>query len=222
MPQRKSKKSSKEQSLIDIKIKQLKIAANKAESKKEDIFLVNQALKGNQSAYEKLMKKYKPPISFMLLKFVQDKDEIEDMVQEVFINTFKALKTYKREYSFFSWIYKIAMNKGIDNLRKKKIHALSINKPIETKDGSLYYELPDSTYEPDRHIIAKEKAALVQWAIEQLPAKYKRVIIMRHQEEKDYSEIAKELKLPIGTVKVHIFRARELLNKYLKNKIHHY
>lgn len=216
------KKIQTDDKIISLKLKEIKIASDKAESKKEDIQLVEQALKGNQAAYERLMKKYKSTISFVLLRIIQDKSEVEDIVQEVFINTFKSLSTYKKQYSFFSWIYKIAMNKGIDYLRKKKLQTFSIDKPISTKNGELQLEIPDSTYEPDKQIIASERAAIVQWAIEQLPAKYKKVIIMRHQEEKDYSEIAKELKLPIGTVKVHIFRARELLNKYLRNKIRHY
>lgn len=222
MPKRKKIQNSEDDKIISLRLKQIKLASNKAESKKEDIQLVEQALKGNQFAYDKLMKKYRSTISFVLLRIIQDKSEVEDIVQEVFINTFKSLNTYKKQYSFFSWIYKIALNKGIDYLRKKKLQTFSINKPINTKNGEMQFELPDSTYEPDKQIIASERAALVQWAIEQLPAKYKKVIIMRHQEEKDYAEIAKELKLPIGTVKVHIFRARELLNKYLRNKIRHY
>ncbi|RCK75225.1 MAG: RNA polymerase sigma factor SigW [Ignavibacteriae bacterium] len=222
MPKKKNIPKIEDEQIINLKLKELKLASDKIESRKEDIALVNQALRGNQAAYEKLMKKYKSTISFVLLRIIQDKNEVEDIVQEVFINTFKSLKTYKKQYSFFSWIYKIAMNKGIDYLRKKKLQTFSIDKPIKTKDGDLHFELPDSTYEPDKQLIASERAALVHWAIEQLPAKYKKVIIMRHQEEKDYAEIAKELKLPIGTVKVHIFRARELLNKYLKNRIRHY
>jgi RNA polymerase sigma factor (sigma-70 family) len=197
-------------------------SAEKVESRKEDLKLINQALRGNQSSYVRLMKKYKSTIQHVLFRVVQDPDEVEDITQEVFINAFKSLKSFKKEYSFFSWIYKIALNKGIDYLRKRKIQTFSLSKPIESDESDYRYEIPDSTYEPDKHIIAKERAALIQGAIDKLPAKYRKVIIMRHQEEKDYEEIAKELKLPIGTVKVHIFRARELLNKYLRNKIGHY
>ncbi len=196
--------------------------AEKIESQKEDVRLINKALRGDQAAYLRLVNKYKPTITYLLYRIVQDKDDVEDIVQEVFINTFRALESFKKEYSFFSWIYKIALNKGIDYIRKKKLKTFSINKPIATKDGEVQYEVPDSTYEPDKHIIASEKSSLIQTAIDKLPHKYRRVIIMRHMEEKDYSEIAEELKLPIGTVKVHIFRARELLNKYLRHKIRHY
>jgi RNA polymerase sigma-70 factor (ECF subfamily) len=68
----------------------------------------------------------------------------------------------------------------------------------------------------------RQRTTFIDEAINHLPEKYKRVIILRHTEERDYAEIAKMLKLPIGTVKAHIFRARELLNKYLRDKISHY
>jgi RNA polymerase sigma factor (sigma-70 family) len=216
-------KVKKSQTKISIKPMQLPApSAEKIESRKEDLKLINLALDGDQSAYVRLMKKYKSTINHVLFRVVQDPDEVEDITQEVFINAFKSLKSFKKEYSFFSWIYKIALNKGIDYLRKKKIQTLSLDKPIESEESDYRYEVPDSTYEPDKSIIAKERATFIQQAIDKLPAKYRKVIIMRHQEEKDYGEIAKELKLPIGTVKVHIFRARELLNKYLRNKIGHY
>ena len=81
-------------------------------------------------------------------------------------------------------------------------------------------ELPDTTYRPDRHIVEDERKALIQEAIDALPPKYHRVIVLRHQQEKSYEEIAQELDLPLGTVKAHVFRARELLNKYLRDQRH--
>jgi len=80
--------------------------------------------------------------------------------------------------------------------------------------------LPDSSYRPDRHIVEDQRNALIREAIEQLPEKYHRVIVMRHQQEKSYEEIAAELDLPLGTVKAHIFRARGLLYKHLRDKRH--
>ncbi len=194
----------------------------KAESQKQDLKLVQQTLRGDQKAFELLMKKYKFTLSHVLFNVVHNKDEVDDIIQEVFVNVYKALKNYKQEFTFFSWIYKIAINKGIDHIRKKKLATVSINKPIMTKNSEYYFEIPDSTYEPDKEIILKERSALLNEAIGKLPKKYQKVIIMRHQHEKEYDEIAKELKLPLGTVKVHIFRARELLYKYLRDRIKHY
>ncbi len=97
---------------------------------------------------------------------------------------------------------------------------MSIDKPISAKDGELEFELPDTTYRPDKHIVEDQRRAMLGQAIDALPPKYHRVIVMRHQQEKSYEEIAKELDLPLGTVKAHIFRARALLYKYLRDKRH--
>ena len=132
------------------------------------------------------------------------------------------MRSFNEEYAFSTWLYKIATNNCIDHIRRKKLHTFSIDKPIESKDSDYTFELPDSTYEPDREIIDSQRKRLLQEAIDSLPAKYRQVIILRHTEEKEYQEIAKQLRLPIGTVKAHIFRAREMLYKYLRDKMRHY
>lgn len=151
---------------------------------------------------------------------VRQQGEVDDLVQECFIKAFSALKSYSADYAFSTWLYKIATNHTIDFLRKKKLSTMSIDRPIQTRDGEVEYELPDTSYRPDKHIVQDERRHLIQEAINQLPPKYNRVIVMRHQQEKSYEEIAKELDLPLGTVKAHIFRARALLYKYLRDKRH--
>ena len=93
---------------------------------------------------------------------------------------------------------------------------------MESKDGEFSFEIPDSTYEPDKTLIARQRTKILEEAVNALPEKYRTVILMRHTEDKDYQEIADELHLPLGTVKAHIFRAREILYKRLKKKIHNY
>ena len=194
----------------------------KIDSRKEDKTLIHAALKGNQTAFKRLMKKYHDQISNLIYRIIHRREQVEDLTQEVFIKAFASLKNFNEEYAFSTWLYKIATNSSIDYIRKKKLSTFSIDKPIAMEESDSTYELPDSTYEPDKHIIQRQRYHLIQEAINQLPEKYKRVIILRHNEELDYSEIAKMLKLPIGTIKAHIFRARELLNKYLRDKISHY
>jgi len=143
---------------------------------------------------------------------------VEDLVQESFIKAFNSLSSYSTSYAFSTWLYKIATNHTIDYLRKRKLPTTSINKPVSVRDGELEIELPDSTYRPDQHIIEDQKKNLIQQAISQLPEKYQRVIVMRHQQEKSYEEIARELDIPLGTVKAHIFRAREILYRSLREK----
>ncbi len=198
------------------------VSPAKLDSRKEDTDLIHKALRGNQTAFERLMKKYHDQIGNLIYRITYQRAQVEDLTQEVFIKAFASLKSFNEEYAFSTWLYKIATNTSIDLLRKKKLSTFSINKPIIMEESESTFEIPDSTYEPDKHIIIRERSLILQEAINQLPEKYKRTIVLRHIEERGYSEIAKILKLPIGTVKAHIFRARELLNKYLRDKISHY
>lgn len=191
---------------------------NPSESSEQDRILVEQALAGNEAAFRLLVQKYGKALHHHIYRMVRAKGEVEDLVQESFIKAFSALSSYSSDYAFSTWLYKIATNHTIDYLRKKKLPTFSIDKPIQTKDGNLEYEVPDVTYRPDRHVVADQRRELIQEAIDSLPEKYHRVIMLRHQQEKSYEEIAQELDLPLGTVKAHIFRARKLLYKYLREK----
>ena len=187
-------------------------------SSEQDREFVSKALAGDQRAYRDLENKYRDALTRHVGKMVRDKRQVEDLVQEAIIKAFTSLRSYSADYAFSTWLYKIATNHTIDYLRRKKLQTLSINKPVQTKDGELQMELPDSTWRPDRHIVADQRNALINAAIAELPEKYHRVIMMRHVEDLSYEEIATELDLPLGTVKAHIFRARGLLYKFLKDK----
>jgi len=187
-------------------------------SSEEDRTLVERALKGDQHAYQLLMDKYQEPIYHHIFRMVRDKQEVNDLVQESFIKAFDSLSSYSSSFAFSTWLYKIATNHTIDYLRRKRLPTFSIDQPMETGDGEIEYEVADATYRPDRHIVEDQRRNLIQEAIDDLPEKYYRVIVMRHQQEKSYEEIARELDLPLGTIKAHIFRAREMLYKYLRDK----
>ena len=191
-----------------------------SESSEQDRALVTEALEGKESAYNQLVEKYKGALSRHVGRMIRDQSQVDDLVQECFIKAFSALKSYSSDYAFSTWLYKIATNHTIDYLRKKKLQTTSIDRPIKTKDGEMEFELPDTSYRPDRHIQEDQRRELIQEAIDDLPPKYYKVIVMRHQQEKSYDEIARELDLPLGTVKAHIFRGRALLYKYLREKRH--
>ena len=185
-------------------------------SSEEDRALVTDALGGDQRAYERLVTKYRGPLTHHVGKMVRDKAVVDDLVQEAFVKAFGSLESYSPAYAFSTWLYRITTNHTIDHIRRKKLPTFSIDKPIQTRDGQLQMELPDTTYRPDRAIVTDQRNAILREAIGALPPKYHRVIVLRHQEERTYEEIADELDLPLGTVKAHIFRARALLNKALR------
>ncbi len=194
----------------------------RSDSRSEDSEIIQQALQGDDAAYKRLMNKYHDAIFNFIYRMIRDKHQVEDLTQEAFIKAFSSLKSFNDQYAFSTWLYKIATNNSIDYIRRRKLQLYSIDKPIEAADSDYTFELPDETYEADKDIIRGQKLQLLNEAIADLPEKYKKVIQLRHVEERTYEEIAKILKLPIGTVKAHIFRAREILYKNLKHKIRNY
>ena len=191
---------------------------NASESSREDDMLVKRAMGGDEQAYTELVEKYQRSLYFHIMKMIKDKEQVNDLVQEAFVKAFDNLNTYSTNYAFSTWLYRIATNHTIDYLRKKKLKTLSIDEPMKTRDGEMQMQLEDESAGTDRNIIRKQRQNIVQNAIDDLPPKYRKVIEMRHMEEKSYQEIADVLDLPLGTVKAHIFRARELLYKELKDK----
>ncbi|TVQ73056.1 MAG: sigma-70 family RNA polymerase sigma factor [Balneolaceae bacterium] len=192
------------------------------DSSSKDRVLVDAALAGDQQAYQQLVDKYQRALHFHILKLVRNRDVVDDLVQEAFLKAFDCLDSYNRQYAFSTWIYRIATNHTIDYLRKKKLSTLSIDEPVQGKDGDMQMELTDEVASTDREVIVKQRRKMVRDAVEALPEKYRLVVRMRHMQEMSYEEIAEELGLPLGTVKAHIFRARELLNKHLKSRINAY
>ena len=198
------------------------VSAVAGKSKAEDLILIEEALKGNQASYERLMKKYYQLIHNLVYRMISRKEDVEDLTQEAFIKAFNSLHNFDKQFAFSTWLFKIATNNAIDYLRKKKLATFSIDKDFDSEDNDMKFEIPDIEYKPDRLLIDEQMKIVLDQAIQSLPDKYRLVIVMRHKQEKEYEEIAQELNIPLGTVKAHIFRGRELLNKYLKDKIKNY
>ncbi len=190
-----------------------------AENKKEDSQLISRALQGDQKAYEALLNKYRNLVYTIMYKMVHNPQEAEDLTQEAFIKAFRALSSFREEFAFSTWLMKIATNNCIDFLRKRKLKTQSIHEPVKYKDEELERTLPNQEPTPEKNLLREERKRIIQEAIQELPERYRHVILLRHMEEKSYDEIADILGLPLGTVKAQIFRAREMLNQKLKEKI---
>ena len=186
------------------------------EEKKLDQQLVRQALAGSQAAYQELLQRHQKSVLATVYKLVHNREEARDLVQETFMKAFGSLATYREEFQFSTWLHRIASNCSIDYIRKKKIEALSLDQPLETKDSQVSLEIPDWSTNPEADLVEKQKSLTIKEAIDSLPKGYREVILFRHKDEKSYQEIAAILGLPVGTVKARIFRGRELLKKKLK------
>ncbi len=181
--------------------------------------IIRRAIDGDQRSCAEIVQRYRPQIFNLIIRMVRTREEAEDLVQETFIKAFHSLPSFNAEYAFSTWLYKIAVNNCIDYFRKKRLKTTSIDTPIAAKDGDLTREFPDEqTKGPDFGLIEEEHKNYIQAAIESLPAKYREAIVLRHVNDKSYEEISEELGVPIGTVKVRIFRAREMLKKKLRDQ----
>jgi RNA polymerase sigma-70 factor (ECF subfamily) len=190
------------------------------QSRHDDSDMIRRAVSGDQLAFRQLEKKYRGAITNLIRRMMQaHPNDVDDLVQETFIKAFQALSSFNNEFAFSTWLYKIASNHCIDFLRKKRLKAFSIDQPIETREGTVEYEIADATTTPDIELHSRERTLIIVDAINSLPEKYRMVIKMRHEEDLDYQEIADKLNIPLGTVKAHLFRARAILYKKLKGQI---
>lgn len=187
------------------------------DSKQKDLEIIEKVLSGDGRAYEKLVENYQNLVFGIVLRLVGNKTDAEDLVQEIFVKIYRYLDRYNGEFAFATWIIKIATNHSIDFLRKNKLKTTPLDlSPGEQDDKKAVYQIASSVLPPDKELMRKEQKVIIERAINELPEKYRVIIILRHSEEKNYEEIAQLLNIPIGTVKARLFRAREMLNKSLK------
>ena len=189
-----------------------------SEKARQDYILVQDALKGNEKAFARLLRKYKDAIYFMLLKMVNNTSDAEDLTIEAFGKAFKNLQQYTPSYAFSTWLFKIATNNCIDFIRKKRGNTISLDQSIDAEDNltpsaTIQSETPD----PEETLIGQQKIKLMREVVTKLKPRYRNLVELRYFKEYSYEEISKELSLPIGTVKAQLFRARELLFNILKN-----
>ena len=184
-----------------------------------DYRLVRAAIdSGDQKAYAQLMERYRDSIYFMLLKMVNNRNDADDLTIEAFGKAFNKLHQYTPNYAFSTWLFKIASNNCIDFIRKKKKNLLSLDKPLEGSDGgTMTMDVPSGTLNPEEAYIREQKKILMHGVVEKLKPRYRTLVELRYFKEYSYEEIAKELDLPLGTVKAQLFRAREFLYNILKN-----
>jgi RNA polymerase sigma-70 factor (ECF subfamily) len=196
----------------------MEVNMNLTEKAQRDLKIVKLALEnGDQKAYAQLMGFYKDAIYFMMLKMTNNPDDAEDMTIEAFGKAFKRLNQYTPEYAFSTWLFKIASNNCIDNIRKKKIDLLSINRVYDDEDGiEMSHNIPGHGQDPEEKFIEKQKINLIREVVDKLKPHYKELVTLRYFEEYSYEEISEKMDLPLGTVKAQLFRAREFLYNVIK------
>lgn len=190
---------------------------NFSEATDQDVVL--EARAGREIAYRELIRRYERPIFSLIYRMVRDRELAEDLSQETFVKALNAIDSYRPEFKFSSWIFKIANNAAIDHLRRRELKTLSIEgspharTPEAMEATALQITSRDSG--PLAYVESRELGGMIEEAIGQLRPEYQSCILLRHVEGRPYEEIAEMLDLPLGTVKTYIHRARNELRKSL-------
>lgn len=181
--------------------------------------IVALAREGREAAYRELIRRYERPVFSLILRMVRDRQLAEDLAQETFIKALNAIGTYRPEFKFSSWIFKIANNAAIDQLRRRELVTLSIDgAPHATSAEDIEataLQVGDKNETPLDELEARELGTAIERAIGRLRPEYRSCIMLRHVEGLAYEEIAQLLDLPLGTVKTYIHRARHELREML-------
>jgi len=182
-----------------------------------DYKLVLAARKGNQKAFGELLKRYRDSVYFLVFKMSGNKDDAEDLTIETFGKAFKNIYQYEPVFAFSSWLYKIATNNAIDFLRKRQNEPQAFGSAYDMKDTTGSWSIESDDLDPEEQLICSQKNSVMRIVVSKLKPHYRKIIELRYYKEHSYGEICEEMKLPLGTVKAQLFRARELLYNILKN-----
>ena len=174
----------------------------------------------NKKALQLLEKAYElhPSDSIMRDKLeIPAPTEADDLTIEAFGKAFASLHLYTPTHAFSTWLFSIATNNCVDFIRKKRLQTVYLD-DIRTGNEVYEYPIPSEAHNPEETIIHQQRVQMLREVVSQLKPRYRRLVELRYFEELSYEEIAEQLNLPLGTVKVQLFRARDLLHNILTTK----
>lgn len=178
-------------------------------SEKSDAELVEAFQQGDERAFTELVHRYQERIYWLARRFQNNHDDADEIVQEVFCKAYESLKEFRGESSFYTWLYRIAVNASLNAVRRERV------RNFFRLDELL--EQPESTEAmPDDLLEGVEQRSLIDEAVATLPEKQKAVFVMRYYDELSYEEISKILKTSVGGLKANYFHAIKKIGEYLK------
>ena len=179
--------------------------------------LIAAVLKGDQESFSELVGRYQGRLVNYLFRLLRDVDEAHDLAQEVFLKIYQALDRYDPQYKFSTWLFRVARNAAIDRIRKRRIKFVSMDRRRDDEGPEGTWEPKSDAAGPYENRRNVERGAAIQQAIDALPWEYRQLIVLRHYGELTYDEIATSQKMPLGTVKNKLFRARQMLKEHLRD-----
>jgi RNA polymerase sigma-70 factor (ECF subfamily) len=186
-------------------------------TEESDLVLVKRVQRGDKSAFDLLVRKYQHKVVKLVLRYVRNPAEAEDIAQEAFIKAYRALPQFRGDSAFYTWMYRIAINTAKNSLasrdRSPIAYDLDLTDPEESHSVQTRLQDPDT---PEGMALTEEIRGIVNSAIEGLPEELKTAIVLRELDGLSYEEIAAAMECPVGTVRSRIFRAREAIDKRLR------
>jgi RNA polymerase sigma-70 factor, ECF subfamily len=180
-----------------------------------DTELTRLAQAGDERAFEALVVKYQRRVARHVARYVKSADDVEDVVQEVFIRAYRGLASFRGDSQFYSWLYRIAANAALNHLRRAS-DDVSLGDDSSDERASEFVPGVSDAAQPDRTLMAEQIADAVQRALAKLQPQLTEALMLFEVEKKSYAEIAEMLQIPIGTVRTRIFRAREFIARRLE------
>lgn len=180
--------------------------------------MIARCKKGDREAFNKLMETYQKQVFNISYGMLSDYEDASDAAQEVFVKVWRSIAGFKGESSFTTWLYRICANVCNDILRKRQRRGMTVSLDVDDGDKNPAAELPSEAPTPEESLEADERQRLVRRAIDSLSDEFRTVIILSDLQQLSYEEVANVLKIPTGTVKSRLNRARNALRKKLSDK----
>ncbi|MBC7983819.1 MAG: RNA polymerase sigma factor RpoE [Candidatus Obscuribacterales bacterium] len=181
-----------------------------------DLSLVQRAQQGERGAFDHLVRKYQHKVLKLVGRFISNPAEAEDVAQEAFIKAYRALRSFRGDSAFYTWIYRIAINTAKNALVSNKRRPIDFNLDLQDPDQYERHSRLKELATPERLLLTEEIRETVQRAMQDLPADLRTAIMLRELDGLSYEEIAEAMECPVGTVRSRIFRAREAIDIKLK------
>ncbi len=181
----------------------------------QDYALIQQAIKGDQKAYQALMDKHYLSVYVEIYTRIKDEEIAKDLAMEVLTKAFTQLHTYEPIFAFSTWLKRVTINHTIDYLRKRKLKTTSIDESYDYDEGEVRIQVESDDLTPEETLQKKERADIVREYVSKLKDAYRNLIELRYFEELSYEEIAEQLSIPLGTVKARLHRAKGMLNQMM-------
>ncbi|MGC4051313.1 MAG: sigma-70 family RNA polymerase sigma factor [Paludibaculum sp.] len=181
--------------------------------------LILRAQNGDRNAFDELTKEYWPRMLRTALRVVRNPEDAEDATQQAFVAAFTKLDRFRGESSFSTWLTRITLNESLTLLRRRK-HDFRAMEDVPDNNGEpIRLELPDAAENPEERYLRDETSNLIQMSLRAVKPAYRKAMKLRLSEDLSVEEIAGRLKIPVNTIKVHLYRGRQAMKSFLEERM---